>query len=290
MFRIATFNLLGFSKDCPNDTDRRKDILVDALEQEHVNVALLQEVRTQNGRDGYPYHSTEEHLIGGEYYGKNARFVYGHQDEYGEEGVGILSTHRIVSRKTGILPKGLYSRAYLFLELEIEGDPVYVMTFHLEPPAIGWIATDLGATEEGQQEVCARQLEALESVMLELDPAVPVIVGGDFNVESDDPNFSRWKNSLGLQEIYCDTPDNVRKTFATHPSPSFQCGLSYRFDHLCYRNGMNAQLKVLAEGPLFHNPITSRSELYFGYLSDHIGVYADLTIWRRTDIDESCLA
>ena len=56
--RVATFNTLGFASEAARDTDERKRAIVEALTDNHVDLAMLQEVETIFGQAGPVAHCT----------------------------------------------------------------------------------------------------------------------------------------------------------------------------------------------------------------------------------------
>ena len=140
------------------------------------------------------------------------------------------------------------------------------------------MVTQYGATVEKQQEARRKQLLTLADVVRSLDPRWPVVIGGDFNLETEDADYVEWRDSLRLCEVFPDSSDFPRKTFATHPCPSYNVSRDYRVDHLLYRQGMDATIRETNSGLLFDAPIRSSDQFFYGYLSDHCGLYLDFEI------------
>lgn len=282
MIRIATFNMLGFSSDCPNDTDERKKRSMEMIEQEHIDIALLQEIKTRYQKEtGEMEHFTEGWIRRSSSYNANTRIIYGDQRTDSQEAVGVLSQHEIVWENYGPLPKGLFGRSYVVTKIKVADEIyVYAMTFHLAAPAIGRMVTQYGATDESQERAREQQLDRVKVIVEDLDSRYPVFVGADFNIDTDRPLYRTWRENLRMTEIYADTPEARRKTFATHRSPSFDCALERRLDHLVYRDGDEIKVRVLDEGLVFSEPVDDESRFFYGYLSDHAGVFADVELKR----------
>jgi endonuclease/exonuclease/phosphatase family metal-dependent hydrolase len=279
--RVATFNTLGFSSDAARDTDERKRAIVEALVENHVDLAMLQEVETIFGQSGLVAHCSELPFRRDPVYGKNFRVVYGHQRNGNIDGVGIASRLPILDEHYGPLPSQILGKAYLAVCVTVQDVPVTFLTFHLAPPAIGLMVTQYGATRERQSEARRQQLSVLTGVVRSFDPRWPIFVGADFNMETDDTDYVNWRDELMLCEVFPDSSAHVRKTFATHRSPSYDVGRDYRVDHLLYRQGTDATIREIGCGALFDRPVRAPEEFFYGYLSDHCAIYLDCDIVPR---------
>jgi endonuclease/exonuclease/phosphatase family metal-dependent hydrolase len=282
--RLITYNTLGFSRDCSSDTNDRKIALVEHIENSNVDIALLQEIKTiypQGSNVGY---NTEEFIRQSEIFKDNTRIIYGDQRHNSKEGVAILSKStkyskfKIIDEIYGPLPKGIFGRSFIICQIETPTkERFYVMTFHLAAPAIGRIITQYNASHEKQELARQRQLEKISELIKNLDQRYPIIIGGDFNTETKDEKYLKWRSESELIELWPEIRDEKRKTFATHPSPSFDCGLDMRLDHLLFKNGTEYQLNSIEDGCIF-DKVIAINKYFYGYLSDHIGLYFDFTI------------
>lgn len=277
-FRVLTFNILGFSNDAATDTHQRKALIVDAIERGAYDIAFLQEVKTMWGEDGQLRHHSETYFRQSKVYRSSAIFAYADQRALSQNAEGLIARLPIKDMAFGNLPMGLFGRAYVRAAIEVGASTVNVLTTHLEPPAIGRMISQYGATEQLQNQRRLLQLKALYDIAESLDSNTPLIIGGDFNIESDDSALRSWIAQLGLKEVFPDTRSTPRKSFATHPSPSFDCGLDMRLDHIFFRSGRSKSLVLVDEGFAFQEPVAPRNELFYGYLSDHRGVFADFSI------------
>lgn len=111
--RVATFNTLGFATEAAGDTHERKRAIVEALAENHVDLAMLQEVQTVFGETGPVAHCAELAFRRHPVYGKNFRAVYGDQRDLSVDGVAIASCVPIVDEDYGSLPSGILGRSYL---------------------------------------------------------------------------------------------------------------------------------------------------------------------------------
>ncbi len=279
--RIATFNMLGFSGDAARDTDKRKQAIVEGLAENHVDLAMLQEVETVFGQIGPVAHCGELPFRRHSVYGENFRVVYGHQRDGRMDGVGIASRLPIFDEDYGPLPFQILGKGYLVVRVVIQETPVTFLTFHLAPPAIGLMVTQYGATAEQQSEARRRQLSVLADVVGSFDPRWPVVVGADFNLETEDADYVNWRDGLTLREVFPDSAAHGRKTFATHRSPSYDVGRDHRVDHLLYRQGTDAAIREIGSGALFDRPVRPPEEFFFGYLSDHCAIFLDFDLVPR---------
>ena len=279
--RVATFNTPGFSVEAPQDTDERKHAIAEALAQNQVDLAMLQEVGTIFGRAGPVAQSSELPFRRHPIYGQNFRVVYGDQRALSADGVAIASRLPIVEEDYGPLPGGIFGRGYLAADVLIGGVPVTFLTFHLAPPAIGLMVTQYGATAAKQSDARRKQLSVLADVLHSFDTRWPVVVGGDFNLETNDADYANWRDGLALREVFPDSAEFHRKTFAMHRSPSYDVGRDYRIDHLLYRQGTDATIRETGSGALFDMPLRSPDEFFYGYLSDHCAIFLDFDIILR---------
>lgn len=280
--RIITYNTLGYSHDCFRDTDARKEATMNALLDAKVDIALLQEIKTVYQTATGETHRSEDFLGRHPVYCNHTRLAFGDQRCESKEAVGILSRFAFADEGFGLLPRAILNRAYTWARVAVDDDHhCFLMTFHLAAPALGRMITKYGATQEKQEAARERQLRHVEFVLSQMDPRYPVIIGGDFNIEPDQAIFRSWVDRTGLMEIWPSSKENPRKTFATHPSDSFDVGLDLRLDHLLYRNGTEISVQVADCGPIFHERRADEDTFFFGFLSDHIGIYADVEFHRN---------
>lgn len=142
------------------------------------------------------------------------------------------------------------------------------------------MVTQYGATVEQQREARKRQLSVLADVVGSFDPRWPLIVGADFNMATEDTDYVNWRDSLALCEVFPDSANCRRKTFAMHRSPSYDVGRDHRVDHLLYRQGTDALIQETDSGLLFDTPARPADKFFYGYLSDHCAVFLDFDILR----------
>ena len=242
---------------------------------------MLQEVETIFGQAGLVAHCSELPFRRHPAYGENFRVVYGHQQDLSMDGVAIASCLPILDEDYGPLPAGIFGRGYLAVDVLIQNIPVRFLTFHLAPPAIGLMVTQYGAKAEKQREARRKQLSVLADVVRSFDPRWPVVVGADFNLETEDTDYVNWRDGLALCEVFRDSADSCRKTFAMHPSPSYDVGRDYRVDHLLYRQGTDATIREIGSGALFDMPLRSPEQFFYGYLSDHCAIFLDFDLMPR---------
>ena len=129
--RVSTFNTLGSSCDAAGDCDKRKVAIVEALAENHVDLAMLQEIETIFGDDGPLIHCSELPFQRHPVYGRNFRVICGNQRQVSSDGVAIASCVPIVKEYYGPLPVGLFGRSYLAVEIVVQDIPMNFLTFHL---------------------------------------------------------------------------------------------------------------------------------------------------------------
>ncbi|HNI69359.1 MAG TPA: hypothetical protein PKV55_15030, partial [Nitrospira sp.] len=225
--KVLTYNVLGYSRDeCQADLDERKSEITRHCEDAGIDVALLQEIKTVYAKGDDGWHESERPWRMSRIYGDNSYFVYADQRGPSKNAEGIASRHQLVQVDFGPLPMGLFGRAYVMTTIELQGLPLRLMTFHLEPPAIGRMITQYGATTSSQDAVRREQLQCLTRLVESRNDDVPLVVGGDFNIDGMTHDLQAWAGNLGLRAVFADDAGhgNSRKTFATHRSPSFDCG------------------------------------------------------------------
>ena len=282
MIRVATFNILGPSEDSYVGEDQRISAIVKALAENHVEVVCLQEVKKiwNNGRI---VHDSEKYFRLQEAYRDSIAITYSDKKPNSQNGEGIVSRFPILEKSSTRLPCLLFGRSCVRVTIDVFGHPLHIISIHLEPPAIGSIVTDYGAEKVTQDQTRMKQLESLSTVINELGNEIPIIIGGDFNLDSGAPAYERWVIQHGLKELYPDSSELNRKTFATHPSPNFDCLLQYRYDHLLVRDGEKISINIKHEGRIFDKQVGSENEYFYGYLSDHCGLYADFELSKKNE-------
>lgn len=280
MLNVLTYNILGFSKDAASDSDRRKCLIAQELEKSDFDVVFLQEVKTNFSADRNITHSSESFFRRCDSYKNGCFFIYADQRAVSKNAEGLMTRKNVKDFQFGNLPQGLFGRAFLMVKIELEhGEIVNLITTHLEPPAIGRMITQYGATEEIQNKRRITQLLFLENLVNNLPKEEAVIVGGDFNMELTTPEFQLWKDRLHFFNVLPEN-DLPHKTFATHPSPSFDVGMDLRLDHIFFRSGTDVALSLKSEGYFFDMPVGNHDELFYGFLSDHRGLYGKFEVTR----------
>ncbi|KFB76848.1 MAG: Endonuclease/Exonuclease/phosphatase family protein [Candidatus Accumulibacter cognatus] len=269
--------------ECQSDLDERKAEITLHCEDAGIDVALLQEIKTVYAKGDQVWHECERPWRMSKIYGDNSYFIYADQRGPSKNGEGIASRWQLRQVDFGPLPMGLFGRAYVMATIELQGLPLRLLTFHLEPPAIGRMITQYRATTSSQDAVRRTQLQYLARLIESRNDDVPLVVGGDFNIDGMTPELQAWARNLGLRAVFADGAGHgsSRKTFATHRSPSFDCGREMRLDHLFVRGSRSFDMTVETEGMFLASPVAAENRYFYGYLSDHVGLFADLKITAR---------
>lgn len=276
--RVLTYNILGFSPDEAPELHYRKKSIVKSIEQNNFDVVFLQEVKTLWSQERKLTHCSEAFFRQSKIYQNGCFFVYADQRAQSQNAEGLMTRLPVTRFDFGTLPMGLFGRSFLLVSIKLNGIPIHLLTSHLEPPAIGRMITQYGATTENQDKIRIKQLLKIEEIIQSLPPNDALIVGGDFNMELTVPEFEHWVYRQNLTPVFPDTKENPRKTFATHASPSFNCGLDSRLDHLFFRQGRDEQINLNSEGFIFDEPLENKENFFYGYLSDHRGIWAEFEI------------
>lgn len=186
--RVVTLNLWGDREPLA----ARLDAAARALAALRPDVVLLQEVRCGDGLE-----NTAARLAGRLGDGCSATYAcatagpagtWGAGSGAGEEGLAVLTRHRVVAHRELELPEARPDERRLLLSarLEIEGRPVDVHTTHLH-----WRLGDGLARE--------RQVLALDEAARAFGADAPRILAGDFNAapDTDEIRFLTGKHTLG---------------------------------------------------------------------------------------------
>lgn len=186
-------------------------------------------------------------------------------------GVLLLSRWPIVRRGFTRYPAGGPPRAELLMR---KGAQVAVV----EAPGgeLAVVNTHLSANRDGDwspgnryTRIARAELETLAGLVAAIDPALPVVVAGDFNVPRDSSTFTAFAGAAGLRDALSGDPAPTYRPTARFPAPP-------ALDQVLVRSTPD-------------RPVTARARLVFqdpvrlpdgrtAYLSDHYGIEADLTI------------
>ena len=157
-FRVATFNIAAGRK--PNI-----EAISNAFEQENIDVAGVQEVDINTGRNNY------DMLVKFKEYNyiKDTHFQKSIDFSGGEYGIGLLTRYQFIEKSGGALSnEGSYeARAYARGVFEKDGKKVAIYNTHL--------------THESQS-LRAKQMQEVLNAM-DADPTPYMILTGDFNTD-----------------------------------------------------------------------------------------------------------
>lgn len=136
------------------------------------------------------------------------------------------------------------------------------------------VNTHLSANRDGDwspgnryTRIAAAELERLAGLVAAIDPALPVVVAGDFNVPRDSPTFTRFLDAAGLDDLLAgDTRPTYRPT-ARFPAPP-------ALDQVLVRS--TSDRKVTGRARLVLQDAVRLAGGREVYLSDHYGIEADL--------------
>jgi endonuclease/exonuclease/phosphatase family metal-dependent hydrolase len=168
------------------------------------------------------------------------------QPRIGYDGVGVLSRypiprHAILDRAPG----GWFPSLRFTVDSPLGS--VEVLNVHLRPPA-----TDGGNKLVGYFTSPAQRRREVETLVRQLDPALPHIVLGDFN-EGDDGSAVRF---LQTNARLSDSLSQFDRRSATWKGRFAGMSLSERADHILYSSELHAfDARALPETASDHDPV-----------------------------------
>lgn len=125
------------------------------------------------------------------------------------------------------------------------------------------------APENRYTRIARAELATLARVVTAIDPALPVVVAGDFNVPRESPTLTAFRQAAGLDDVLAGDTGTTYRPTARYPAPP-------ALDQVLVRStsdgGVDARARlVFQDAVALPNGRT-------GYLSDHYGIEADLTL------------
>ncbi|MGN9911231.1 endonuclease/exonuclease/phosphatase family protein [Phytohabitans sp. LJ34] len=186
-------------------------------------------------------------------------------------GLLLLSRWPLVRRRFVRYPMGGPPRPELLMRkgaqvavVDTPGGTLAVVNTHLSANRDGDWAPDNRYTR-----IARREMDALAGLVAALDPDLPVVVAGDFNVPRDSPVFTAFAAAAGLRDVLAgDTAPTYRPT-ARFPAPP-------ALDQVLVRSTPDRSLDARAR--LVFQDAVALPGGRTAYLSDHYGIEADLTI------------
>jgi endonuclease/exonuclease/phosphatase family metal-dependent hydrolase len=113
------------------------------------------------------------------------------------------------------------------------------------------------------------ELDRLAGLVTALDPALPVVVAGDFNVPRDSPVFTGFAAAAGLYDVLSGDPTPTYRPTPRFPAPP-------ALDQVLVRSTPDRALTARAR--LVFQDAVALPDGRSVYLSDHYGIEADLTL------------
>jgi endonuclease/exonuclease/phosphatase family metal-dependent hydrolase len=158
-------------------------------------------------------------------------------------------------------PEALMRKGVQVATVRTPGGPLAVVNTHLSANR-----DDDWAPENRFTRVAAAELAEIAGLLATVDPDLPVVVAGDFNVPRESAVLTSFARAAGLTDVLAgDTSPTYRPT-VRFPNPP-------ALDQVLIRGRSLAGRATL----VFQDPVTlpdGRST----YLSDHYGIAADLTL------------
>jgi endonuclease/exonuclease/phosphatase family metal-dependent hydrolase len=112
------------------------------------------------------------------------------------------------------------------------------------------------------------ELAHLADLLSTLDPALPLVAVGDFNLPRDSPVLTGFAAAAGLRDAMAGNTGPTYRPTPKFPSPP-------AFDHVLFRSAPGAELTARAR-PVLQDAVTVPDGRSL-YLSDHYGIEAELT-------------
>lgn len=138
------------------------------------------------------------------------------------------------------------------------------------------VNTHLSANRDGDwspgnryTRIARAELETLAGLVAALDPALPAVVTGDFNVPRDSSTFTAFAAAAGLRDVLSGDPTPTYRPTARFPTPP-------ALDQVLIRSTPDRTLTARAR-LVFQDAVTLPDGRET-YLSDHYGIEADLTV------------
>jgi endonuclease/exonuclease/phosphatase family metal-dependent hydrolase len=168
----------------------------------------------------------------------------------------------------------LAAKGVLALAVDIPGLPVplYALTLHLNAGA-----RTAGVPEPRAVAAHRLQINRFAQILESLDPANPLLIGGDFNVKQDTKRQSFADERLGrgkLVAVHHRCRDELETCSPGYPARPDSHWLEPR-DIQVVRAGVGVRIQPLSSEPMFADPLTG------GMMSDHIGYLVRYRLsWR----------
>lgn len=185
-------------------------------------------------------------------------------------GLMLLSRWPLAQRGFTLFPKAGPPRTELLMRkgaqaavVETPGGPLAVVNTHLSANRDGdWSPGNRYAR------IARGEMAALAGVVAALDPTLPVVVAGDFNVPRDSPEFVAFAAAAGLHDVLCGDPAPTYRPTPRFPAPP-------ALDQVLVRSTSDHPLAAGARLVL-QDAVTLPGGRE-AFLSDHYGIDADLT-------------
>jgi endonuclease/exonuclease/phosphatase family metal-dependent hydrolase len=142
--------------------------------------------------------------------------------------------------------------------------------------AVAVVNTHLSANRDGDwspdnryTRIARGEMETLAGVVAAIDPALPVVVAGDFNVPRNSSTFTAFTAAAGLRDVLSGDASPTYRPTTRFPAPP-------ALDQVLIRSAPDRTLTARAR-LVFQDAVTLPDGRE-AYLSDHYGIEADLTL------------
>jgi endonuclease/exonuclease/phosphatase family metal-dependent hydrolase len=256
---VTRIRLLTINALIRGDVRRRLRALAAILEESDYDIVCLQEV----------LHSGSVRLLRRHTPGFGHRLASGFPLLHG--GLMLLSRWQLVRAGFTRYPIGRPLRTELLMRkgaqvavVDTPGGALAVVNTHLSANRDGDWALDNRYTR-----IARRELDTLAGLVAALDPGLPVVVAGDFNVPRDSVAFTAFAEAAGLRDVLAGDPAPTYRPTARFPAPP-------ALDQVLVRSTPDRTLAARARLVLRDAVVLPGGRT--GYLSDHYGIEAELTI------------
>lgn len=255
---VTSIRLLTFNALIRGDVRARLRALTTVVERSRYDVVCLQEV----------LHRGSSRLLRRHLPGHGARVAGGFPLVKG--GLMVLSRWPVVRHSFHRYPMTRPPRTELLMRkgaqvavVRAPGGDLAVVNTHLTANR-----DDDWSPGNRYTRIAEMELDRLAAVVAAIDPALPVVVAGDFNVPRDSPVFARFVAAAGLVDLLAADASPTFRPTARFPAPP-------ALDQLLVRSTSDRTLSGEARLVLQDRVrVADGRELY---LSDHYGIEAELS-------------
>jgi endonuclease/exonuclease/phosphatase family metal-dependent hydrolase len=163
-----------------------------------------------------------------------------------------------------VRPELLMRKGAQVATVEVAGGRLAVVNTHLSANR-----DDDWSPENRYTRVERAELTHLAGLLSAIDPALPLVAVGDFNLPRDSSVLAEFRAAAGLRDALAGNTEPTYRPTAEFPSPP-------AFDHVLVRSAPGRELTARAR--LVLQDAVALADGRSVYLSDHYGIEAELTL------------